>query len=66
MKTHTLGPASANIVWQAIAVMWVTHEDGGFDGCQSISGECSSRTATESVVHDLTTLIQLVPIIQPV
>lgn len=30
-RTYALGSASADIVWKAGNVSWVTHEDGCFD-----------------------------------
>ena len=55
--TYPLSPACANVVRKASAVAWVTHEDGGFDGPQSIASECGSSATAESVVHNLTTLL---------
>lgn len=56
MSTYALIRASANVVWQTGAVVWVAHEDGGLDGGESSTGEGTASSAAEGVVHDLTTL----------
>lgn len=36
--------------------MWVAHQDGCLDRSQSFAGKSTTRTTTESIVHDLATL----------
>ena len=56
MRTYALILASANVVWQTGAVVWVAHEDGSLDGGESGAGEGTASPAAESIVHDLATL----------
>lgn len=57
MVTYALSLACADIVGKAVAVVWVTHEDGGLDSLEGVAGECGLVGATaDGVVHDLTTL----------
>lgn len=57
--TYALGLACSDVVWQPITVVWVTHEDGGFDSSQCVASQSSSGAAAECVVHDLATLSQV-------
>ena len=51
--------ACANVVGKTVAVVGVTHEDGGLDGVEGIASKCGSGATAEGVVHDLATLFTL-------
>jgi hypothetical protein len=55
--TYPLSLACADVVWQAVAVVWVTHKDGGLDGGECGAGQGSTCSTADGVVHDLTTLV---------
>ena len=55
-NAYASSSACADVVGEAVAVVWVAHEDGGFDGGEGVAGECCAGAAAEGVVHDLTTL----------
>ena len=46
----------SDVVRKTSAVVGVTHEDSSFDRAESSAAQSGSRTAAESVVHDLATL----------
>lgn len=56
-RTYASCLARADVVWQTILVVGVTHEDGGLDGSKGSAGQSGTSTTAEGVVHDLATLV---------
>jgi hypothetical protein len=56
-KTYASSLARSHVVGKTLAVVGVTHEDGGLDSRERVAGQSSAGTTAEGVVHDLTTLV---------
>jgi hypothetical protein len=56
LSTYALSCACADVVGETSTVVWVTHEDGGLDGSESVTSESCTSTSAKGVVHNLTTL----------
>jgi predicted DNA repair protein MutK len=56
-KTYASSLARSYVVGKTLAVVGVTHEDGGLDSRERVAGQSSAGTTAEGVVHDLTTLV---------
>lgn len=56
MRTYALVLACANVVWKAVAVVWVAHKDGRLDRLECRTSKGGACATADGVVHDLTAL----------
>jgi len=57
--TYAASLACSNVVWKALDVVWVAHENGGLHSRECVAGQSTASAATERVVHDLSTLLSI-------